>query len=105
MIMSTGEKPLNPAVTSHFTMPLPGARTPTPRQALFDWLKKLRLAMRRIKDASRMAGRSRYSSEPKVPSLNVKKRFRQSSREFTIIGCSDRYDAVRFFSEYEFLAI
>jgi hypothetical protein len=71
--MSTGEKPLNPAAAWRFTMLVPDVRTPTLRQALFDWLRKLRLAMGSITDASRMSDRSRYLSEPKGPFLNAKK--------------------------------
>ena len=71
--MSTGEKPLNPAAAWRFTMLLPDVRTPLLCQALFDWLRKLRLAMGSITDASRMLHRSRYSFEPKGPFLNAKK--------------------------------
>src|SRR5437762_10912584 len=71
--MSTGEKPLNPVAAWRFTMLVPDVRTPALRQVLFDWLRKLRLAMGSITDASRMSVRSRYLSEPKGPFLNAKK--------------------------------
>src|SRR6266566_6166313 len=67
-------------------MLLPDVRTPAPRQALFDWLRKLRLAMRSITDANRMSVRSRYSSEPKGPFLNVKKRDLMSHR-IQLVAC------------------
>jgi hypothetical protein len=53
-------------------MLLPGVRILPLPKALFDWLRKFRLAMGNISDVSRMSVRSRYSSGPKNPGLSAK---------------------------------